>query len=115
MMLGSLSAVERAAIAEFPALRRLIDLRDAGWTFFARAEDGDVVEIRGLRTWPEGYADVIMVRDVDDAAALRGDHHGSTVWQREGSVAELVDCLITLPPPSAPTAPRLAKATMPRL
>lgn len=53
------------------------------------------------------------VRYTTDAAALRTDHDGGVVWQREGSLVEVVDGLLTLPPPSTPGAPRLVTATHP--
>lgn len=43
---------ESAALAEFPELRRLIDLRQAGWTFIPVIADGEIIEVRGVRTWP---------------------------------------------------------------
>lgn len=106
-----------AALAAFPELRHLLDLRDAGWQFFPRTGvDGELVEVRGVRTWPgSGSADAIMVRYTTDAAALRTDDDGGIVWQREGSLVDVVEGLITLPPPGTPGAPSLVKATSPRL
>jgi len=108
---------EAVAVAAYPELRRLIDLRDAGWEFLPRHDDdGGLVEVRGVRTWPgSGSADALMVRYVTDAAALRCDHAGGVVWQREGTLAEVVDALITLPAPDTPGAPRLVTATGPKL
>jgi hypothetical protein len=104
-------SAEAAALAAFPELRRLIDLRDAGWSFLPKTDaDGELVEVRGVRTWPgSGSADAIMVRFTTDAAALRTDESGGIVWKREGTLAEIVDGLITLPPPGTPGAPRLVR------
>ena len=109
----SRSDIEAAALAEFPELRRLIDLREAGWVFLPGFEDGELIEVHGVRTWPGGWADGIRVRYTTDAAALRVDHDGGVVWQREGTLCEVADGLLALPPPSAPGAPRLVKATGP--
>ena len=39
----SRSEVEAAALAEFPELRRLIDLREAGWVFLPGFADGELI------------------------------------------------------------------------
>ena len=109
------SDLEAATLAEFPELRRLIDLREAGWVFLPGLEDGEITEVRGVRTWPDGWGDAIRVRYTTDTAALRTDHDGGLVWQREGSLVEVVDGLLTLPPPSEPGAARLVRATEPML
>lgn len=97
------------ALAAYPELRSLADLLDAGWSFMPIQDtDGELVEIRGVRTWPDsGSADAVMVRYVTDAAALRTDHAGGVVWQREGTLAEVVDGLLALPTPGSRLAPRL--------
>lgn len=70
------------ALAAFPELRRLADLRDAGWSFMPVTENsGELVELRGVRTWPGGYADALMVRYTTDAAALRCNDIGALVWR----------------------------------
>jgi hypothetical protein len=101
------TAIE-AALAAFPELQRLADLRDAGWSFLPITEDGgELVELRGVRAWPGGYADALRVIYRTDAAGLRIDHTGGVVWQREGGLVEVVDALLTLPAPDTPGAPRL--------
>lgn len=60
-------------MAEFPELQRLLDLREAGWAFLPGFEDGELTEILGVRTWPQGWADAIRGPNVTDAAALRVD------------------------------------------
>ncbi|MGC7102741.1 hypothetical protein ACPZ19_49425 [Amycolatopsis lurida] len=108
---------QERALATFPELRRLADLLIAGWMFLpVHDRDGELIEVRGVRTWPgTGTADALMVRYATDAAALRTDHAGGVVWQREGDLAEVVDGLLALPPPDAPGAPHLVKATAPML
>jgi hypothetical protein len=90
-------AAERAALADFPELRHLVDLRTAGWTFIPVGEDGDVIELRGLKVWPSGWVDALLLRDVDDAAALRCDPDGRTTWQRDGTLTGIVEALFALP------------------
>ena len=109
----SRSDVEAAALAEFPELRRLIDLREAGWVFLPGFTDGELTEVRGVHTWPDGWAEVIRVRYTTDVAGLRIDPDGGGVWQREGTLCEVVDGVLALPAPSAPGAPRLVIATGP--
>jgi hypothetical protein len=98
---------QAAALSEFPELQRLIDMRDAGWMFLPTIEDGQVVEVHGVRTWPEGWADAIRVRYTTDAAGLRNDYTGGISWRLEGTLAEVIDGLIALPAPSDRLAPRL--------
>jgi hypothetical protein len=86
------------------ALRGLGDLRSAGWLFAPITEDGAVVELRGLRTWPHGWTDVLLLRDVGDAAGMRADPDGRVTWRREGSLTEVIDGLLTLPVPRLWTA-----------
>ncbi|HET9143237.1 hypothetical protein [Actinophytocola sp.] len=107
-----LGAVERAAVAEFPELRTLIDLRDRGGWLFFRAGTG---ELRGVRAWPQGFADALLVRGSHDAAALRGDHAGGVVWARDGCLVHVVNGLLDLPAPGAPGAPVLVRGSAPRL
>lgn len=110
------SHTERKALAESPEIRYLLDLRAAGWSFMpVRDADGELYQLNGVRSWPGGYADALGVRYTTDAAALRCDHTGGVVWQREGTLAEVVDGLLTLPAPDDPSAPRLVTATVPSL
>ncbi|MFE0020702.1 hypothetical protein [Amycolatopsis sp. NPDC059021] len=93
-------------------MRGLIDLRDAGWAFFPTLVDGQVVQVRGVRPWPQGWADAIAVRYTTDAYALRCDSVGGVVWRREGTLRDVVDGLLELPSPLERGAPRLVKVTM---
>ena len=106
---------EGEALTEFPELRRLIDLKQTGWVFLPTAVDGEVIEIHGVRVWPEGWADALRVRYTTDAAAVRCDHSAAITWQRECTLTEVVDGLICLPAPGDRLAPRLAIAAGPRL
>ncbi|MFD8496019.1 hypothetical protein [Amycolatopsis sp. NPDC059657] len=104
-----------AAMAEFPELTRLAELHDAGWQFEPVIRDGVVIQVNGLRRWPDGWVDALRVRYVTDAAGLRADHAGGVTWQREGTLTDVVDGLVSLPLPSERTAPRLVIARGPAL
>jgi hypothetical protein len=108
-------SVNAAAFAEFPELSRLLDLRDGGWIFVPRRVDGEVDRLDAVRTWPDGTADAIMIKYVTDAAALRVDPDGGLVWMREGTLTEVADALLTLPPPGTPGAPRFVRGAAPPL
>lgn len=95
-----------AALAEFPELRRLVDLRNAGWQFMPVWAEGELVEVRGVRTWPRNWVDAIAVRFTTDAAGLRCDPSGGVVWERFGNLDAVVEGLLTLPSPGDPAAPR---------
>lgn len=107
--------VMRQALAEFPELRRLMDLRAAGWQFTPQVHGGDVVDVRGVRVWPDDWADAITVRFITDAAALRLDPTGGIVWQKDGGLVDVVDSLIALPSPTSHNAPRLVRGHGPLL
>ena len=62
-------------------------------------DDGDPTELRGLKIWSSSWVDALLLRDVDDAAALRCDPDGHTTWQYEGSLTEVVEALLALPAP----------------
>ncbi|MFE0024946.1 hypothetical protein [Amycolatopsis sp. NPDC059021] len=111
------TSAEAVALAEFPELGRLVILRDAGWAFLPDLDDeGRVAEVRGVRAWPgSDNADAVLVRFTTDAAGLRCDGVGGVVWRREGTLTEVVDGLLALPSPGTRGAPRLVKATVPRL
>jgi hypothetical protein len=88
------------ALAEFPELQRLVDLRTAGWQFLPVTTGGEMVALRGIRTWPDRWVDAIVVRFTTEAAGIRCDSSGGVVWRREGHLTDVVDGLLTLPAPS---------------
>jgi hypothetical protein len=105
---------QTAALSEFPILRRLIGLRDAGWIFLTAFDpDGQMIEVHGVRTWPDGWADALRVRYTTDARGLRNDSTGAITWQLDGNLDDVVNGLITLPPPGNRLAPYLVIATNP--
>lgn len=101
------------ALAEFPELRGLADLVAAGWAFLPTTVDGEVVQLHGVRMWPDGWVDAIRVRCASDAMAVRCDHDGGLVWQYDGGLTEVIDSLVALPTPGARMAPRLVKGAAP--
>lgn len=101
------------AMTEFPELQRLADLRNAGWQFIPITTDGEMVELRGFRTWPDDWMDAIVVRFTTDAAGLRCTPSGGVVWHREGYLTDVINGLLTLPPRSDPAASRLILGTTP--
>ena len=106
---------DRAAVAAFPELARLIDLREAErqpWLWRADVTDGEVVQINGFRVWPTYEVDAIRVRSSTDANGLRtlSDELG-IVWERSGTLVDVVDGLFTLPAPGTPGAPRRVKGS----
>lgn len=90
-------------------LARLADLTGAGMCWMPPGVDlgGHVNSLFGLRAWPDGYVDAIRVLDTTDVKAMRIDHEGGIVWQREGTLDDVVDGLLELPASDTPGAPRL--------
>jgi hypothetical protein len=112
----SLTSADRAALAVYPQLGRLIELRDGGGWFFRPVQVGGALELlTGARMWPGGWSDAIAIRDLGDARAFRCDPEGGEVWKREGGLVDVIDALFELPAPDEPAAPRLVKATAPEL
>jgi hypothetical protein len=110
---------DAAAVRDFPELAWLIALRNAGWRFLSpRLDDeGRPYQVDGLFPWPEGWVDAVRVRSPTDTLGLRlapGDPPGIT-WERAGSLADVAEGLLSLPEPTHRTAPRLVRATGPRL
>ncbi|GAB2870846.1 hypothetical protein [Lentzea nigeriaca] len=110
------------AVKLFPSLQHLILIREAGWKFLPVKNPGDPdAELDGARIWPAGWRDCIRVRDETDALGLRirvpADKHTapSIVWERGGTLAEVVHELLTLPSPGAPLAPTLVIGAVPKL
>ncbi|HEX7659718.1 MAG TPA: hypothetical protein VF444_09570 [Pseudonocardiaceae bacterium] len=73
-----------------------------------------MVEVHGVRPWPQGWADALRVRYTTDAAAVRCDHTGAITWRAEGTLTDVIAGLISLPAPGDRLAPRLAIASSPR-
>jgi hypothetical protein len=111
----TLTGSDRAALAAYPQLARLVELRENGWFFQPVSVDGELELLTGARVWPGGWSDAIAIRDLGDARAFRCDPAGGEVWQHEGGLVEVTNGLLGLPAPDQPTAPRLVKARGPAL
>ena len=111
----SLTGTDRAALAVYPQLERLIELRESGWFFRPVLVDRELELLTGVRMWPDGWSDAVAIRDLGDARAFRCDPAGGEVWQREGGLVDVIDALADLPAPHEPGAPRLVKAAAPDL
>jgi hypothetical protein len=104
-----MNRTEMAAVALYPELARLIDLRQSGgWVFQPAVLDGAVELLAGHRVWlPGGWSDALVIRSQTDAKAFRCNADGGTVWSAEGTLLDVLNELIELPRPDAPGAPRL--------
>lgn len=100
-----------AAFASFPDLQRLVELRAGDWEFGHWYDSGVLTKIVAWREWPDGSADALRVRYTNDAAGRRTDPDGGVVWEHEGTLADVVNGLLELPAPDAPSAPRLVQAS----
>lgn len=106
-----------AALAAYPTLRNLLRLDAAGWTWMPPPldEEGRPLEIHGVRFWPDQPdVDALRVRGEKDARAIRSDPAGGLLWESEGTLADVVDGLLHLPPPGSPYAPRLVIGAAPK-
>lgn len=88
-------------------LAGLARLRARGWVFLPQLVDDEIDALRGFRAWPDGWAEAILLRGTTDAAGARTDPDGGLVWYREGTLADVLDGLLSLPEPGHPRAPRL--------
>lgn len=112
----TLTITDRAAVALYPELCRLINLRDQRvWQFIPRHHDGELDLVAGYRVWPRGWSDAIAIANRDDAKGYRCDPAGGEVWGREGGLVEVIDGLAELPAPDQPGAPRLVRGRARRL
>ncbi|TKG58110.1 hypothetical protein FCN18_38420 [Prauserella endophytica] len=93
--------VDAEAVQAYPQLQRLIDLREAGWTFVHRFTDaGELRQINGMYAWPDGHVDGVRIRATTEAAAVRWNGAGRVLWEKDGGLVEVVDGLLALPVPS---------------
>lgn len=113
-----MSQTDAAAIRAFPELAGLIALIHAGWLFLPpRTTNGEPVEVDGFRARPDGWTDAIRVRSPTDSMALRSDggEPPGIVWERTGTLIQVVEGLLGLPAPDTRLAPRLVPVRAPRL
>lgn len=107
---------ERATLLVYPELHRLIELKATGcWLFQPIYLTGGIELVAGSRAWPGGWSEAIAIRNINDAKAFREHPAGGTVWNREGSLVDVIDAMTDLPPPGACGAPSLVIAQTPSL
>lgn len=113
---GEFSAEEIGLLHKYPAIRRVLLLRDDGdWRFRWSRVSGELGLLAGVRLWADGWHDAMAILDVHDAKAFRCDHAGGEVWCAEGTLTDVLDGLVDLPAPDHPSAPRLVRACADRL
>jgi hypothetical protein len=104
-------AADLAAVALYPELQHLLDLRDGGWQFMPIEPERD--QLDGFRRWPDGWRDAIRLKSESDALGLRLDRDGMITWELSGTLADVVHELVLLPHPGDRLAPRLARGRGP--
>jgi hypothetical protein len=105
---------DEAAVAAYPQLQRLIDMRAAGWRFSLVSYES-VTQVKGLYVWHTtslSWGDMFQIRNINDAAAVRLNPMKEMVWKYEGDMAGAIDALLELPHPDEPNAPRLVIGTV---
>ncbi|MFT7871266.1 MULTISPECIES: hypothetical protein [Amycolatopsis] len=100
-----------------PAIEPFTTLLRRHWEFLPVFDaDGLLKKITGAFTWEvDGFVDALRVKSETDAAAIRMDHAGGKVWEREGDALTILHQLVDLPAPSDPRAPRLVIGSAPRV
>lgn len=106
-------------VEQYPELQRLAELGSQGWRFLHRRAEprGDVVEIIAIWTWVSGPVDLVRFRDRDDALGVRmtDDDPPRLCFERTGTLAEVIQIMSELPPPTDPRAPRPSSLSAPLL
>lgn len=88
--------------------------RAAGFRFLHLRDGIGIVAIHAERTAPGGAVETITLRARTEAVAARyrpADYErgGDPLWQHTGTVAEVIDELLALPPHEAAGAPNRAQ------
>ncbi|MFJ7212729.1 hypothetical protein [Amycolatopsis sp. NPDC098790] len=106
-----------AFLWEEPAIEPFTTLLKRRWEYLpVFGADGLLERFTGSFTWDvDGYVDALCVKSETDAAALRVDHAGGKVWERDGHALDVLHQLVDLPAPSSPLAPRLVIGSAPRM
>ncbi|WP_103349667.1 hypothetical protein [Amycolatopsis sp. CA-128772] len=100
-----------------PASEPFTTLLRRRWDFLPVFDaNGRLERFTGSFTWEEdGFVDALRVKSEKDAAAIRVDHAGGEVWERDGDAFDILCQLVELPAPSDPRAPRIVLGSAPRL
>ncbi|EHR53474.1 hypothetical protein FHU38_000104 [Saccharomonospora amisosensis] len=81
----------------YPELQCLIDMVDSGWEFVHRiSETFCLVRLDAACYWPT-CVDGLKVFDRYNAVAVRWAWDGHELWRSEGSLADVVEGLLSLP------------------
>lgn len=94
----------------------MIVIRDAGWQFRPeKGDDGEPDALYACLARPGGWRDGLRVRSETEALGvrIRVADPWELVWERTGTVVEVVAALLCLPPPGHRLAPRLVIGTAP--
>lgn len=92
-----MSHPDQDAIHLYPELHSLITMREAGWRFRQHVNnEGEVFQLDAFR-FDSGYMDVMRVRDRTDVFGMRVFSGGRVVWERHGTLPEVVNELLALP------------------
>src|SRR5688572_29580173 len=110
------------AVRIFPELQHLLLLGQAGWTWLP-VEGAALAEavLDGAKSWPHGWRDCIRVKELHEVLGLRihvsTDEHveSAIVWERTGSLEEIVGEFLAMPAPESRSAPNLVIGSAPRL
>lgn len=101
------------AAALYPELGRLYAVmtqNGAPWLFRPVLIAEEIKGLFGVREWPDGSTDSFGIRSQTNARATRNDPLGELVWERTGTVGDVVDLVWEqLVNPTHPAAPRRAE------
>jgi hypothetical protein len=100
-----MNAVDTAAVQAFPEIEYLLIIRDGGWRFLP--QEAGLEQLDGFRAWPQGWRDGIRIRSATDVLGIRANPHHDIVWERAGTLIDVIGDLLALPAPDEPNAPRL--------
>ncbi|MGW5743713.1 hypothetical protein [Amycolatopsis sp. NPDC003861] len=106
-----------AFLWEEPAIEPFTTLLRRRWDFLPIFDSNGLLErFTASLTWDvDGFVDALRVKSESDAAAIRVDHAGGKVWERDGDALDVLHQLVDLPAPSSPLAPRLVIGSAPRM
>ena len=105
---------EEAALAAYPQLQWIIDMRHGGWRFSTVTHEG-IPNVKGMYVWhttTRSWGDCIQIRNINDAAAGRLNPMKEMVWKYAGDMVGAIEGLLELPHPEDPNAPRLVTGTV---
>jgi hypothetical protein len=105
---------EEQALRRFPELRELVTVRQAGWKFRLIGDRDKGVEGIVASYSQKQFTDALWIWDVSTILGVRildEEYGGGTVWQKDGSLSEIVHELLGLPDPDDRLAPKLVKGS----